>query len=76
MYSVIPENFFMPMAAPGRRVYWDCIYRLFSIMDKQLSFGVECNILVDELQYYFEQTQALRWKYNTDCQLQINDLYV
>ena len=59
MYSVIPENFFfMPMAAPGRRVYWDCIYRLFPIMDKQLSFGVERDILVDELQYYFEQTQA------------------
>lgn len=58
MYSVIPENFFMPLAAPGRRVYWDCIYRLFSIMDKQLSFGVERDILVDELQYYFEQTQA------------------
>ena len=58
MYSVIPENFFMPLAAPGRRVYWDCIYRLFSIMDKQLSFGVERDILVDEIQYYFEQTQA------------------
>ncbi len=58
MYSVIPENFFMPLAAPGRHVYWDCIYRLFSIMDKQLSFGVERDILVDELQYYFEQTQA------------------
>lgn len=58
MYSVIPENFFMPLAAPGRRVYWDCIYRLFSIMDKQLSFGVERDILVDEFQYYFEQTQA------------------
>ena len=39
-------------------MYWDCIYRLFSIMDKQLSFGVEHDILVDELQYYFEQTQA------------------
>ena len=48
----------MPLAAPGRRVYWDYIYRLFSIMDKQLSFGVEHDILVDELQYYFEQTQA------------------
>ena len=52
----------MPLAAPGRRVYWDCIYRLFSIMDKQLSFGVERDILVDELQYYFEQTQAAEMK--------------
>lgn len=27
-------------------------------MDNQLSFGVERDVLVDELQYYFEQTNA------------------
>lgn len=27
-------------------------------MDHQLSFGVERDVLVEELQYYFEQTQA------------------
>ena len=31
---------------------------LFSVMDHQLSFGVELDVLVEELQYYFEQTQA------------------
>lgn len=58
LFDVIPENFFSPLAAPGKIVYWECICRLFSITSKQLSFGVERDILVDELQYYFESTMA------------------
>lgn len=58
----------MPLAAPGRRVYWDYIYRLFSIMDKQLSFGVECDILVDELQYYYERIDDIQTTARADEQ--------
>lgn len=59
MFHVIPENFFSPLASPNKVLYWDCICKLFSVMDKQLSFGVERDILVDELQYYFEQSHAV-----------------
>ena len=58
MFHILPENFFAPLAAPGKTVYWDCICKLFSVMNDQLSFGVEREILVDELQYYFEQSGA------------------
>lgn len=58
MFHTLPDHFFVPLASPNKIVYWDCICRLFSIMDKQLSFGIEREILVDELQYYFEQAQA------------------
>lgn len=58
MYQVIGENFFVPLASPNKTVYWECICKLFSVMDHQLSFGVERDVLVEELQYYFEQTQA------------------
>ena len=34
------------------------ICKLFSVMEHQLSFGVEREVLVDELQYYFEQSAA------------------
>ena len=55
LFDVVPENFFSPLAAPGRLVYWECIQRLFAITSKQLSFGVEQEVLVDELEYYFDQ---------------------
>ena len=58
LFDVIPENFFGPLAAPGKRVYWECICRLFAVTSKQLSFGVERDVLVDELQFYFESTMA------------------
>lgn len=58
MFHVIPDNFFVPLSSPNRIVYWECISRLFSIMEHQLSFGVEREILVDELEFYFNQENA------------------
>ncbi|MBQ9015984.1 MAG: hypothetical protein IJ109_07650 [Firmicutes bacterium] len=58
LFDIIPDNFFGPLAAPGKTVYWECIRRLFAITSRQLSFGVERDVLVDELEYYFEQNLA------------------
>lgn len=58
LFDIIPPKFFSPLSSPNRLVYWDCIHKLFSVMDTQLSFGIEREILVDELQFYFEQNQA------------------
>ena len=58
MFHTLPENFFTPLAAPGKTAYWDCICKLFTVMDNQLSFGVERDVLVDELQFYFDQSNA------------------
>ena len=58
LFDVLPDNFFGPLAAPGKIVYWECICRLFAVTSKQLSFGVEREGLVDELQYYFDSTMS------------------
>ncbi len=58
MFHVLPGNFFVPLSSPNKMVYWECICKLFSVMEHQLSFGVEREVLVDELQYYFEQSAA------------------
>ena len=58
MFHVLPGNFFVPLSSPNRIVYWECICKLFSTMEQQLSFGVERDVLVEELEYYFDQTQA------------------
>lgn len=59
MFHVLPGNFFVPLSSPNRMVYWECICKLFSVMEHQLSFGVEREVLVEELQYYFEQSAAV-----------------
>ena len=58
MFRVLPDNFFVPLSSPNKTVYWDCICKLFSVMEHQLSFGVERDVLVDELEYYFDQAGA------------------
>lgn len=59
MFHVISDSFFMPLASPNRKLYWECISKLFAVMNHQLSFGIEREILVEELQYYFEQEHAI-----------------
>lgn len=58
MFHTISDKFFVPLASPNKLVYWECICKLFSIMNLQLSFGIERDSLIEELQYYFEQTQS------------------
>ena len=47
MFHIIDEHFFVPLASPNKLVYWECIRKLFSVMDHQLSFGVERDVLVE-----------------------------
>lgn len=59
MFHVVSDNFFMPLASPNKKIYWECISKLFGIMNHQLSFGIERDVLIEELQYYFEQEHAI-----------------
>lgn len=59
MFQIISDRFFMPLASQNRRIYWECISKLFTVMNHQLSFGIERDVLVEELQYYFEQEHAI-----------------
>lgn len=59
MFQIISDKFFIPLSSPNKNIYWECISKLFTIMNHQLSFGMEREVLVDELQYYFEQEYAI-----------------
>ena len=58
LFDIVPENFFSLLAAPGKMAYWECICRLFAVTNRQLSFGVERDVLVDELQFYFDSAMS------------------
>jgi hypothetical protein len=62
LFKNLPENFFVPLSSKNKTIYWDCIYILYKIMNSQLSFGIERELVIDELQDYFEsesQTEAV-----------------
>lgn len=58
LFDVISDSFFSPLASPKKAIYWECITKLFAITSSQLSFGVRRDVIVDELQYYFESPMA------------------
>lgn len=58
MFKTLPGNFFTPLSSPNKTVYWECICKLYAVTEQQLAFGVERDVLADELQYYFEQNMA------------------
>lgn len=59
IFDIIPENFFMLLASPKKRIYWECIYKLYTAMDLQLSFGIDREDIVEELAYYFDSDFSL-----------------
>ena len=59
LFDTIPDNFFSVLSSPNKRVYWECIYKLYCVMSTQLSFGVKREDIIDELVYYFESDLSL-----------------
>lgn len=59
IFDIIPDNFFSILSSPNKRVYWECIYKLFTVMNHQLSFAVSRDIITEELAYYFDSNLSL-----------------
>jgi hypothetical protein len=54
IFNIIPENFFVPLGSKNRAIYADCIFIIFQSLKNSLSFGLEKEILIQNLTCYFE----------------------
>ena len=54
IFSVVPQNFFNPLTGKSKDVICDCILRIFNTYKKQISYGIDKNYILNELQAYFE----------------------
>ncbi|MDD3168222.1 MAG: DUF5716 family protein [Eubacteriales bacterium] len=59
LFQIIPEKFFSILSTGNKKLYWECIYKLFTIMSNQLSFGVKREDITDELIYYFDSEMSM-----------------
>ncbi len=53
IFDVIPENFFIPLSAPSRREYYNCICTIYDLADG-FSFGVDRDTVMDSLKDYYD----------------------
>lgn len=59
LFQIIPEKFFSILSSKNKNLYWECIFKLFTIMSNQLSFGVKRDDLIEELVFYFDSELAM-----------------
>lgn len=54
LFEVLPEDFFKPFTSKYKKEYADCIMLLFNSFKSEISYGVNRDIVVKELENYFE----------------------
>ncbi len=54
LFSILQQDFFKPLTSKYKSNYVDCILILYRTYKTELSFGVDKDIIVAELEYYFD----------------------
>lgn len=67
LFNVLPGNFFSVLSSKNKTLYWECIFKLFTITSKRLSFGLNRDDAIDELAFYLDSALA------TDLEFDEND---
>lgn len=57
LFSVLPANFFTPLASPNKKIYADCILLIFNSYKSELSYGVDKENVVSTLTSYFDESK-------------------
>lgn len=52
IFEVVPENFFVPLSSPNKLMYMNIISLIYKLVQNGLSYGIDKEILVDEIEDY------------------------
>lgn len=58
IFSVVPQNFFNPLASPNKEFYADCILSIYNAYKSELSYGVNKENIISTLTNYFDSLQT------------------
>ncbi len=54
LFNIIPEDFFKPLTSKYKTTYIDCIRLIYNTYRTELSFGVDKEVILSELENYFD----------------------
>lgn len=54
LFQIIPEEFFKPLTSKYKTTYIDCLRLIYNTYKTELSFGVDKEIIIAELEHYFD----------------------
>ncbi|NRT28711.1 hypothetical protein B0I68_002316 [Clostridium beijerinckii] len=52
IFEIVPENFFVPLSSQGKTLYIKIISLIYKLVQNGLSYGIDKDILVDEIEEY------------------------
>lgn len=55
LFNLIPDNLFSPLASANRYLYADIIFITYKMVQGGLSYGIDRDILVDEIEVNKQQ---------------------
>ena len=55
LFNILPEDFFKPLTSKYKTTYIDCLLLIYEACQSELSFGVEKEIILAKLEYYFDE---------------------
>jgi len=58
LFNIISEEFFKPLTSKYKSTYIDCIRLIYNTYKTELSFGVDKEIILSELEHYFDNQSS------------------
>lgn len=58
LFNIISEDFFKPLTSKNKTTYIDCIRLIYNTYKTELSFGVDKEVILAELESYFEDRSS------------------
>ena len=56
IFKIVPDNFFSVLSSPNKTIYMRIISLIYSLVQNGLSYGIDKEILVDEIEDYLNAT--------------------
>lgn len=69
LFSIIPEEFFKPLTSKYKTTYIDCLRLIYNTYKTELSFGVDKEVILSELENYFDKESNTEMIFDEDQEI-------
>jgi len=73
LFQIIPAEFFKPLTSKYKNIYIDCLQVIYSTYKTELSFGVDKEVVVTELEHYFDNDSTTEMVFDEDDKEVVRD---
>ncbi|MBZ9689779.1 DUF5716 family protein [Clostridium estertheticum] len=66
IFNIVPEEFFKPLTSKYKSTYIDCLRLIYNTYKTELSFGVDKEVIISELENYFDNESNIEMVFEED----------